>query len=408
MATKQFWIPVGASSWVVVEKLRQGVSAGFVGGEGLVVCLRDDTGDSVTVPASVLLPRCAIPKGGVDDLVQLEHVNEPCCAENLKLRFRALEDAPAWPQTSAWEALQAKFAALEGEAGAELRASPKVHSRTADEKTVYTYCRDVCIAVNPFEDLGYMYTEETLRKYRGDPSATGSEPHIYRLAEAAFMGLAAGQPQTVVVTGAQGSGKTFSARKVLEFMVRSNHDAVASADHMMEAAAAFDAFCCAGTPSSTSSSCAATTMWLHFDRKSRVAGLRFAVSLLGTTRAALRSSPGTDVCNFHVFNYLLSGPPELCQSLGLDPASEYRLAGSRSDRQECDGDGDFSCHVRHTVCDRICTTDACCLQNMIRSLTAAGVTKNEQEVRQRGDSVSSDHLRSSLLPGRIIFVSWLC
>eukprot|EP01052_Picozoa_sp_SAG31_P043011 SAG31_NODE_7026_length_1813_cov_2.015169_1_plen_82_part_00 len=31
-------------SWLAVEKLRSGVTAEYVGGEGLVTCLRDDTG----------------------------------------------------------------------------------------------------------------------------------------------------------------------------------------------------------------------------------------------------------------------------------------------------------------------------------------------------------------------------
>ena len=51
--------------------------------------------------------------------------------------------------------------------------------------SIYTYCGQICIAVNPYRALPGLYSPEVSGRYRRAAFAD-NEPHIFAVAEAAF------------------------------------------------------------------------------------------------------------------------------------------------------------------------------------------------------------------------------
>ena len=89
-----------------------------MGSEGLVVCLREDTGEETVVPRDVLSHREELPPGGgVDDLTQLAFLNEASILDNLHQRY--------------------------GQNGEDHAQRPRI----------YTYCGRILLAANPFQPV---------------------------------------------------------------------------------------------------------------------------------------------------------------------------------------------------------------------------------------------------------------
>ena len=90
----------------------------LVGSEGLVVCIREDTGEETIVPKDLLSHREeSLPNGGVDDLTQLTFLNEASILDNLHQRYvQRGEDHAQRPR-------------------------------------IYTYCGRILLAANPFQPV---------------------------------------------------------------------------------------------------------------------------------------------------------------------------------------------------------------------------------------------------------------
>lgn len=112
------WLPAG-DGWIAALKVRDSVAEGqLVGSEGLVVCLREDSGEELVVPRDVLSHRELLsPGGGVDDLTQLAFLNEASILDNLRSRYEQSGDDPA------------------------------------QRPRIYTYCGRICLAANPFQPV---------------------------------------------------------------------------------------------------------------------------------------------------------------------------------------------------------------------------------------------------------------
>ena len=105
---------------IPARKIRDSVAEDelLVGSEGLVVCLREDTGEQMVVPKDILSHREELPPGGaVDDLTQLAFLNEASILDNLHQRYE--------------------------QKGEEHAQRPRI----------YTYCGRILIAVNPFQPV---------------------------------------------------------------------------------------------------------------------------------------------------------------------------------------------------------------------------------------------------------------
>lgn len=114
-------LPTYAVPGVPALKIRDSVadaSGQLVGSEGLVVCIREDTGEETIVPRDLLNHREELPPGGgVDDLTQLTFLNEASILDNLQQRYK--------------------------QNGEDHTQRPRI----------YTYCGRILLAANPFQPV---------------------------------------------------------------------------------------------------------------------------------------------------------------------------------------------------------------------------------------------------------------
>ena len=125
-----------------------GEQAGADGGR-VCTCVTCDGGEALTLAAErgELLLRDVLPPAGVDDLVSLGNLHAPAILDNLRLRF--------------------------------LRPEPAAQRR----RSIYTYCGNICIAINPYERLPELYSQETKQSYIGQESFSDNPPHIFAVGE---------------------------------------------------------------------------------------------------------------------------------------------------------------------------------------------------------------------------------
>lgn len=89
---------------------------------------------------------------------------------------------------------------------------------------IYTYIGNVLVSVNPYKKLA-LYSADLVETYVKRPPFQ-LPPHIYGVAESAYRWLNdKSENQCIIVTGESGSGKTESARVVLQFLVLVSGDA---------------------------------------------------------------------------------------------------------------------------------------------------------------------------------------
>ena len=82
-------------------------------------------------------------------------------------------------------------------------------------KLPYTFCGSMVIAINPYEWLGHLYTDENREKYL-TAQRDDYPPHVYAISAAAFRGVSkvdlqgrwVGTDQSILVSGESGAGKT--------------------------------------------------------------------------------------------------------------------------------------------------------------------------------------------------------
>lgn len=89
----------------------------------------------------------------------------------------------------------------------ESRVVSALKDRYTNDK-IYTNIGPVLVAVNPFKMIRSLYTEATIREYKGR-AYFEAQPHIYSLADSAYTQMKNySNNQCVIITGESGSGKT--------------------------------------------------------------------------------------------------------------------------------------------------------------------------------------------------------
>ena len=89
-----------------------------------------------------------------------------------------------------------------------------------DSDQIYTWVGPILIAVNPFRKIPGLYvTKRWLNKESNLP------PHIYGLADAAYRAMVDfhGQPQTILVSGESGAGKTETTKHAMQYLTECSH-----------------------------------------------------------------------------------------------------------------------------------------------------------------------------------------
>mmetsp|Transcript_17371 Transcript_17371/g.24755 ORF Transcript_17371/g.24755 Transcript_17371/m.24755 type:complete len:1182 (-) Transcript_17371:445-3990(-) len=195
----------------------------------------------------------------------------------------------------------------------DMRDLPSLHEaailynlKTRHEKlNPYTRVGDMVIAMNPFQWLTHLYSEEQRTLFAdkiifkapeaGDPRK-GLPPHIYETSAMAYRGLAAhGLHQSILVSGESGSGKTETVKIIMKHLAAvqslSADSAIFSADatdaivkRILESNALLEAFGNAKTVRNNNSSRFGKYIQLQFDvedgRSAELAGKKLPTCVL--------------------------------------------------------------------------------------------------------------------------------
>lgn len=180
----RIWIPDPEVVWRKAEVL--GYDDDDKGGKLKVHV--EDFGTEVLVPANQPTHLCNVEvfsagEGltGLDDLTQLTHLHEAAVLDSLHLRF--------------------------------------------DVDKIYTFTGPILIAVNPFKSIEGLYAGEVVKAFltgqerAAHPASIYKSPHVFAIGSTAYHGLCASKaPQTILISGESGAGKTESTKFVMKFL----------------------------------------------------------------------------------------------------------------------------------------------------------------------------------------------
>ncbi|ANQ09648.1 Myosin [Plasmodium coatneyi] len=92
-----------------------------------------------------------------------------------------------------------------------------------DIDEIYTLTGPILIAVNPFKVIPDLYSDDMLAKHV-QPIQSKS-PHIFSTANSAYLGMCQhNKPQTILISGESGAGKTESTKYVMKFLACAGSD----------------------------------------------------------------------------------------------------------------------------------------------------------------------------------------
>jgi myosin-5 len=282
-----------------------------------------------TVMREELFPREILEPGkGVDQLTSLSFLHEAAIIDNLRERFAGYRG----------------------------------------EKFVYTYCGQICIAVNPYAWLRELYTENVMNRYMG-ARLEDNAPHVYAVADAAYMAMmgkggAGVTNQSILVSGESGAGKTESVKIMMQYLAQlgGRSDASGSysdvAEAVIQANPLLEAFGNAKTLLNNNSSRFGKFTKILFDKNGSIAGSRVDTYLLEKSRV-VRQAEGER--NYHIFYQVLAAsalPPKFRKSLNLTRPADFQI-------------------VNDVLVDGL--SDDKEFDDMVKSMTVVGIKPDEQE-----------------------------
>ena len=212
---------------------------------------------------------------------------------------------------------------------------PEVHDglvleslrRRFHKKLIYTSVGPVLVAINPFQYFPARYGVEVINKYRtcGNQNLPS---HPYRTAGSAYRQLfESGTPQSILVSGESGAGKTETTKHCLSYLAAvAGHSSADSSGLGVELKLSsvnpiLEAFGNAKTVRNDNSSRFGRLTELWFTPDFRISGATITKYLLEKSRA---SQPTPGERNFHSFYQVISGSK--ASQLGVD--DNFILLGS--------------------------------------------------------------------------------
>ena len=201
-----------------------------------------------------------------------------------------------------------------------------------DVKVVYTYCGQICIAVNPYMWMRELYTVNVMNRYMG-ARFEDNQPHVYAVADAAYVAMVGKEgdalsSQSILVSGESGAGKTESVKIMMEYLAqlggRSGGERSNVAEAVIRANPLLESFGNAKTLLNNNSSRFGKFTKILFDKNGMIVGSRVDVYLLEKSRV-VRQAEGER--NYHIFYQLLASSTlgdELRKSLDLTAPADYQ------------------------------------------------------------------------------------
>eukprot|EP01124_Arcella_intermedia_P015976 TRINITY_DN2251_c0_g1_i11.p1 TRINITY_DN2251_c0_g1~~TRINITY_DN2251_c0_g1_i11.p1 ORF type:complete len:994 (-),score=215.25 TRINITY_DN2251_c0_g1_i11:1431-4412(-) len=202
----------------------------------------------------------------------------------------------------------------------------------------YSQVGPVVISVNPWKDTRRFYTEDFVKLYTGNSMIL--PPHLFKVARQAYASLVFfKQPQSIILSGECGSGKSEAAKFILKYLTivgDSSKNKIASG--LLAVNALLEAFGHARTIRNDNSSRFTKLTQLQFDHFGRLRSASIHPYALETTRVI---SQDPNESNFHIFYQFLRGTPPQSKRLFklFDSPSQYHYLSNSKSTQEMDPDG---------------------------------------------------------------------
>lgn len=245
----------------------------------------------------------------------------------------------------------------------------------------YTRTGDIVIAVNPYQWLTDIYTEEVQKKYSNrlvwDASESdarkGLEPHVYESSALSYKGLAVdGMNQSILVSGESGAGKTETVKICMNHIAAVQQGPTDTGEknkvvqRVVESNPLLEAFGNAKTRRNDNSSRFGKYIQLQFDRQetgavgelvppTRLAGSKCEVYLLEKSRIVGHDAKeGT----FHVFYQICSAKEsdkeQIWSGLKGKTTNSFKYVGEAGNRK-IDGHSDGDHY--YLTCDALALID---------------------------------------------------
>ncbi|XP_062259961.1 unconventional myosin-IXb isoform X1 [Platichthys flesus] len=171
---------------------------------------------------------------------------------------------------------------------------------------IYTYARNILIAINPNKLLPVYYNPKYIKMYEKQPLGKLS-PHIFAVADVAFRTMLSRQVnQCIVISGVIGSGKTESSSYLIHCLTALGQKTYSTGLErtILGAGPLLEAFGNARTAENNNSSRFGKFIQLHYLESGVIRGAVIEKYLLEKGRLVSRDKTER---NYHVFYYLLVG-----------------------------------------------------------------------------------------------------
>ncbi|KAK2828789.1 hypothetical protein Q5P01_019823 [Channa striata] len=183
-------------------------------------------------------------------------------------------------------------------------------------KVFYTHAGCTLVALNPFQPIPDLYSQDVMKEYHCSPQPQEFKPHIFIVAEEAYrnvQGQVEPVNQSLVVSGESGAGKTWTSRCLMKYYatVASSSSVVKSQDtverierRVLDSNPIMEAFGNACTLRNNNSSRFGKYIQLQLDRCQLLVGASVQTYLLEKTRVACQLA---NERNFHIFYQMMKG-----------------------------------------------------------------------------------------------------
>ncbi|KAK2195809.1 bifunctional IQ motif [Babesia duncani] len=181
---------------------------------------------------------------------------------------------------------------------------------------IYTFTGKILIAVNPFQSIPGLYSEETIVNYL---VSTPKEPHVFSVAKQAYTGMTNdGKSQTILISGESGAGKTESTKICLKFLATAGAEEVKSGSpiqqRVLQSNPLLETFGNASTLRNANSSRFGKFIELQFQKespiKSKLCGAKIETYLLEKVRVCQQLEGER---NYHIFHQLFEARKRMPQ-----------------------------------------------------------------------------------------------
>ncbi|XP_077994615.1 myosin-IIIa-like [Glandiceps talaboti] len=173
---------------------------------------------------------------------------------------------------------------------------------------IYTYIGDILLAVNPYRSLPiYKYEEST--KYVNLKYRRTVRPHVFAIADKAYQQMKrTGVNQCCVISGESGTGKTESAKFIVQHIMNHCHSHQRGLqDKILQVNPLLEAFGNAKTVMNNNSSRFGKFIEIKFTTDGKVVGASIDDYLLEKSRVVFQNQGER---NFHIFYYMFAGLTE--------------------------------------------------------------------------------------------------